>query len=123
MTTNSLEPCPFCGWTEPLASGCGTFGKVQCKRCNASVKSGISVDEAVDKWNRRVRRDSLFDEGESVFDMNPVDGVCCPHCSESFRVEGIPTFEAGIVEIGGVMEECVPDYCPYCGEELDLGYY
>lgn len=66
-------------------------------------------------------RYGFFEEGESVYDMNPVDGVFCPHCHESFRVEGIPTFEPGIVEIAGVVEECVPNYCPLCGEGLDLG--
>ena len=113
--SSELKPCPFCGWPKPVRYGC----EVECPRCKALVKSGISVYDAMEKWNNRhICPDSLYEEGESVFDMNPVDGVCCPHCHESFRVEVIPTSEVGIVEFGGVVEECVPAFCPICGEKL-----
>lgn len=48
-----IKRCPYCGCTELCISGCATFGNVRCKRCGATVKSDISVSDAIDKWNRR----------------------------------------------------------------------
>lgn len=69
-----LLPCPFCGGQAnkkqkhgSVPSLCIADGKteviykeyceyiVDCKDCGASVSSFISMDKAIEKWNKRIK--------------------------------------------------------------------
>lgn len=54
-----LKPCPFCGSTDVYILHHGTKGEhsITCKDCNVWVDhmfDGMSKEEAIVLWNRRV---------------------------------------------------------------------
>ena len=79
--------------------------KGACPRCGAS--------RSKQKW--RVRH-SMGAAGTSVYDMNPVNGVVCPHCGLPFRASILDADE-GILVSDDEME-LAPSFCPRCGSPI-----
>lgn len=50
-----LKPCPFCDSTELEPSEItDTAFTVYCNKCHSSGPEGVTMEEAIRKWNRRV---------------------------------------------------------------------
>lgn len=60
-----------------------------------------------------------FGEYERISDLNPVDAVQCPRCKEVFQVSTFEHDEDFVVGAGRDFFECVPSYCPICGEKIE----
>ena len=51
-----LKPCPFCGCTEITADHDYSWGwDVHCIGCYATIEDCMTKEEAIAKWNKRVR--------------------------------------------------------------------
>lgn len=54
-----LKPCPFCGWNASYSYTLPLFNEdlryqVICIGCNASTSQKLTMDDAIEAWNRRV---------------------------------------------------------------------
>lgn len=72
--SENLKPCPFCGHD---ASVFGVVGveRVICSNCGASSGPRLSLQNAIDDWNRRaIDVDALRDVVAEIEDAD-VDGL------------------------------------------------
>lgn len=79
-----------------------------CPTCGASPSA----------QKRRIIGVRDISQWEYVANMNPVDGVECPSCHFCFRVEGLDVDSDGMLLSDDTEFECVPVFCPMCGEKL-----
>lgn len=77
-----LKPCPFCGHDASMFGVCGVV-KVLCSNCGASTGPRLSLQGAIEDWNRRaIDVDALrevADELECAYrsdDYASVDALC-----------------------------------------------
>lgn len=77
-----LKPCPFCGHDASMFGVCGVV-KVICSNCGASTGPRLSIQGAIEDWNRRaIDVDALrevVDELECALrpkDYTSVDALC-----------------------------------------------
>lgn len=49
-----LKPCPFCGNEEVEMLECVGTSIMCCPKCYTTGPEGNTVEEAIEKWNRRV---------------------------------------------------------------------
>ncbi len=67
-----LLPCPFCGGTAELEK-MGWPHHVFCIECGAKTTSGKLAEEgeqeAIEKWNRRVKKDDCSMTAVDLFDQ------------------------------------------------------
>lgn len=77
-----LKPCPFCGHDAIVFGVCGV-AKVICSNCGASTGPRLSLQGAIEDWNRRaIDVDALrevVDELECALrpkDYTSVDALC-----------------------------------------------
>ena len=52
MMGKELKPCPFCGHDASVFGICGVV-KVLCSNCSASTGPRLSLQGAIEDWNRR----------------------------------------------------------------------
>lgn len=50
--SENLKPCPFCGHDASVFGVCGIV-KVLCSNCSASAGPRLSLQVAIEDWNRR----------------------------------------------------------------------
>lgn len=80
--SENLKPCPFCGHDASMFGVCGVV-KVLCSNCGASTGRRLSLQGAMEDWNRRaIDVDALrevVDELECALrpkDYTSVDALC-----------------------------------------------
>ena len=57
-----LKPYPFCGWGT-IVDGGGFFSHAcECNACHAKTKNYKTWEEAIEAWNRHVRRNEIQKE-------------------------------------------------------------
>ncbi|WP_442323653.1 Lar family restriction alleviation protein [Cernens ardua] len=49
-----LKPCPHCGSVDISNATTSLAYCLRCLDCRAEMRSFVSIDDAVNKWNRRV---------------------------------------------------------------------
>ena len=52
-----IKPCPFCGgeaWMSNFAGSMDFYPTVECTTCGCNSGLCMTVDKAVERWNRRV---------------------------------------------------------------------
>lgn len=70
-----LKPCPFCGHDASVFGACGVV-KVLCSNCSASTGPRLSLQGAIEDWNRRaIDVDALREVVAEIEDAD-VDGNC-----------------------------------------------
>lgn len=63
-----LNPCPFCGNTEPIEDD--VIRSVVCLTCGGQLQSGLKLEDAIQRWN--IRQQSESPPASAVFqDGNP----------------------------------------------------
>lgn len=73
MMGEELKPCPFCGHDASMFGVCGVV-KVLCSNCSASTGPRLSLQGAIEDWNRRaIDVDALRDVVAEIEDAD-VDG-------------------------------------------------
>nr|DAM03427.1 MAG TPA: restriction alleviation protein [Caudoviricetes sp.] len=82
MMGEELKPCPFCGHDASAFGVCGVV-KVLCSNCSASTGPRLSLQGAIEDWNRRaIDVDALrevVDELECALrpkDYTSMDALC-----------------------------------------------
>lgn len=68
MNEVELKPCPFCGskiiYGNEVRQG---IHRIECSCCDAGSESLECIEDAIEKWNRRViDRDELLDIAEDL---------------------------------------------------------
>lgn len=86
----------------------GRTSKGNCPRCGA-IPSSQRYKERLGYFGQ------THDRSE---EMNPVDGVICPHCGMGFRVSRLETDGWFIVD-WQTEYEYAPRYCPRCGKAVE----
>lgn len=100
-----LIPCPFCGGKAEVTEYNGGFAAVGCSngRCymHPHAFGFPSVDDAVEKWNRRYERTCQmeYDEEWSGDELYPTEAYSCSEC-------------------GHITPDGKPRYCPGCGAKV-----
>lgn len=84
----------------------GLYGKDTCPRCGAP--------RSVQKYP--IRRATDLAAMELVDNLHPSDGVVCRKCGFEFRVSALDVDGDYLVSQDEL--ECIPNYCPRCGEIL-----
>ena len=75
MMGEELKPCPFCGHDASVFGVCGVV-KVLCSNCGASTGPRLSLQGAIEDWNRRaIDVDALREVVAEIEDAD-VDGSC-----------------------------------------------
>ena len=75
MMGEELKPCPFCGHDASVFGVCGVV-KVLCSNCSASTGPRLSLQVAIEDWNRRaIDVDALRKVVAEIEDAD-VDGLC-----------------------------------------------
>ena len=75
MMGKELKPCPFCGHDASVFGVCGVV-KVLCSNCSASTGPRLSLQGAIEDWNRRaIDVDALREVVAEIEDAD-VDGTC-----------------------------------------------
>ncbi len=90
----------------------GVFSAGMCPRCGATAS------------HQKFRPRGGMDLGgvDLADGLRAEDGVICPRCGEGFRVSHLETWDGRFVNYEDEFE-CVPNYCPMCGERLrDLSF-
>lgn len=66
ITGYKLEMCPFCKATQAYLHirSDPRYTQVRCGRCGAEGPESMSVEEAIDKWNRNTRKDKKDGNGK-----------------------------------------------------------
>ena len=73
MMGEELKPCPFCGHDASMLGVCGVV-KVLCSNCSASTGPRLSLQGAIEDWNRRaIDVDALREVVAEIEDAD-VDG-------------------------------------------------
>ena len=73
MMGEELKPCPFCGHDASMFGVCGVV-KVLCLNCGASTGPRLSLQGAIEDWNRRaIDVDALREVVAEIEDAD-VDG-------------------------------------------------
>lgn len=73
MMGEELKPCPFCGHDASVFGVCGVV-KVLCSNCSASTGPRLSLQGAIEDWNRRaIDVDTLREVVAEIEDAD-VDG-------------------------------------------------
>lgn len=71
--SENLKPCPFCGHDAIAFGVCGVV-KVLCSNCSANTGPRLSLQVAIEDWNRRaINVDALRDVVAEIEDAD-VDG-------------------------------------------------
>lgn len=74
MMGKELKPCPFCGHDASVFGICGVV-KVLCSNCSASTGPRLSLQGAIEDWNRRaIDVDALREVVAEIEDAD-VDGT------------------------------------------------
>lgn len=74
MMGKELKPCPFCGH-DAVARAIGVGGEVFCSNCSALTGPRLSLQGAIEDWNRRaIDVDALREVVAEVEDAD-VDGL------------------------------------------------
>ena len=74
MMGKELKPCPFCGHDASVFGVCGVV-KVLCSNCSASTGPRLSLQGAIEDWNRRaIDVDALREVVAEIEDAD-VDGT------------------------------------------------
>ena len=74
MMGEELKPCPFCGHDASVFGVCGVV-KVLCSNCGASTGPRLSLQGAIEDWNRRaIDVDALREVVAEIEDAD-VDGT------------------------------------------------
>ena len=74
MMGEELKPCPFCGHDASVFGACGVV-KVLCSNCGASTGPRLSLQGAIEDWNRRaIDVDALREVVAEIEDAD-VDGT------------------------------------------------
>lgn len=72
--SEGLKPCPFCGHDAIVFGVCGV-AKVLCSNCSASTGPRMSLQVAMEDWNRRaIDVDALREVVAEIEDAD-VDGT------------------------------------------------
>lgn len=50
-----IKPCPFCGDEEPRLWEVANVHWIQCRNCNATTSFEHNSEEALVKWNARIK--------------------------------------------------------------------
>lgn len=86
----------------------GATKRDSCPRCGAP--------KCHQKFTPRQPRE--LDGYELISKLNPVDCVQCPRCGVAFGVSVYEHDGAFVIGLGDTSFECVPNFCPICGEEV-----
>ncbi len=86
----------------------GATKRDSCPRCGAP--------KCHQKFTPRHPRE--FGRYELISSLNPVDCVQCSRCGTAFSVNVYEHDGALVIDLGDASFECVPRYCPICGEKV-----
>lgn len=66
ITGYKLDRCPFCKATQEYLHirQDPRYTQVRCGRCGAEGPEAMSVDEAIDKWNRNTKKEKKDGNGK-----------------------------------------------------------
>lgn len=73
MMGENLKPCPFCGHDASMFGVCGVV-KVLCSNCGASTGPRLSLQGAIEDWNRRAIDVDALREVVAEIEEADVDG-------------------------------------------------
>lgn len=73
MMGKELKPCPFCGHDASVFGVCGVV-KVLCSNCSASTGPRLSLQGAIEDWNRRAIDVDALREVVAEIEEADVDG-------------------------------------------------
>lgn len=90
----------------PKGRKLGLYGKDTCPRCGAP--------RSVQRFP--IRRATDLSQMELVGNLHPSDGVVCRKCGFAFRASALDVDGDFLVSLDEL--ECIPNYCPRCGEQL-----
>lgn len=74
MMGEELKPCPFCGHDASVFGVCGV-AKVLCSNCGASTGPRLSLQGAIEDWNRRAIDVDALREVVAEIEEADVDGT------------------------------------------------
>ena len=72
--SENLKSCPFCGHDASVFGVCGVV-KVLCSNCSASSGPRLSLQNAIDDWNRRAIDVDALREVVAEIEEADVDGT------------------------------------------------
>ena len=72
--SEGLKPCPFCGYDASVFGVVGVM-KVICSNCSASTGPRLSLQNAIDDWNRRAIDVDALREVVAEIEEADVDGT------------------------------------------------
>ena len=75
MMGEELKPCPFCRHDASVFGVCGVV-KVLCSNCGASTGPRLSLQGAIEDWNRRAIDVDALREVVAEIEEADVDGTC-----------------------------------------------
>lgn len=73
--SGKLKPCPFCGHDAIVFGVCGV-AKALCSNCGASTGPRMSLQGAIEDWNRRAIDVDALRQVAAEIKESEVDGTC-----------------------------------------------